>query len=318
MKFKPVYKDYIWGGRRLADRYGRDIPGGRCAESWEISAHPDGPSVVASGPLAGRSLSELARDFPAELLGTKYVGQPFPLLIKLIDAEQDLSVQVHPHDENAHLTGGQPKTEAWYILDCQPGAQLIAGLAEGVDREALREALPTAAVEALLRRIPVAPGDTVYMPGGRVHAICAGELILEVQQSSNTTYRLYDWGRRDSEGNPRELHIEQGLQVIRRDDDTAPKPAPELLMEAAGKRVTRLLRSPYFEIRRLELATGIDQSSAGESFTALFCERGTAEIGWSGGSAELACGGSALIPAGLTEYSLAPIRGECRLLAITG
>jgi len=316
LKFKPVYKDYIWGGDKIASRYNRSIPGENCAESWEISAHPDGMSVVENGKLAGTGLSELAQSFGERLLGTGAEGERFPLLIKLIDAKRDLSVQVHPHNENAHLTGGEPKTEMWYILDADPGTELVAGLMPGVDREQLRQALERCEVEAVLNRENVEPGDVVYMPGGRVHAICAGALILEVQQSSNTTYRLYDWGRTGKDGKARQLHIDEALQVIRTEDDEPLKSSPETISSADGKTVERLLDTDYFRLNRLSLQNEMSLEHDPERFRAYFCESGSALFRSGSHEIPLETGRSLLLPADLEACLIIPQLAACRLLEI--
>lgn len=316
LKFKPVYKDYIWGGDRIASRYNRSIPGESCAESWEISAHPDGMSVVENGELAGKGLAELVQRFGERLLGTGAEGERFPLLIKLIDAKRDLSVQVHPHNDNAHLTGGEPKTEMWYILDADPGTELVVGLKPGVDRGQLEQALDRGEVEAVLNRENVEPGDVVYMPGGRLHAICAGALILEVQQSSNTTYRLYDWGRAGKDGKPRQVHIEEALQVIRTDDDEPLKFSPETISSADGRTVERLLDTDYFRLNRLSLQNEISLENDPERFRAYFCESGSALFCSGSQRVPLETGRSLLLPAALEECRILPQGAACSLLEI--
>ncbi|MCH9614459.1 MAG: putative mannose-6-phosphate isomerase GmuF [Chlamydiia bacterium] len=194
MEFEPVYKDYVWGGHRIAKRFDRSPPVDLVAESWEVSAHPDGLSKIT-----GSSKTLLDLDLNTLL------GKPcerFPLLVKIIDAHANLSVQVHPS------TGVEAKTEAWHVIDANEEACVWAGFKRPMTPELIRESLENHTIENYLTKIPVKAGDTIFIPGGRVHAIGAGCLILEVQQTSNTTYRLYDWGR------PRELHIEKALEVI--------------------------------------------------------------------------------------------------------
>ena len=213
--FRPVYKDYIWGGDRIPAAYSRGDAPGRCAESWEIAAHPDGDSVVAHGPFAGRTLSALTAEYGAALTGTRAPDPTrFPLLFKLIDAREKLSVQVHPSDATAGLTGGEPKTEMWYVLDRTGGATLYAGLRDGVTPAALRAALADGTAKHCLTEHPATPGQAIFIPGGLVHAIGDGCLIYEVQQNSNTTYRLYDWDRVGADGTPRALHVGQSFKVI--------------------------------------------------------------------------------------------------------
>ena len=217
LRFQPVYKNYIWGGRRFATALGRELPNdGVYAESWEVADHPDGESVIAEGPLAGKSLKEVRESYGEELLGRHHPQGVFPLLLKYLDAHQNLSLQVHPDDQCAATMGlSDPgKTEAWYVVDAEPGSCLWAGFAEPVEQGAVEEALRSGSIERLLHRVEPEPGDCIFVPAGTVHAVGAGLLVAEIQQMSNSTFRLSDWGRVDAEGNPRPLHIEQGLQAI--------------------------------------------------------------------------------------------------------
>ncbi|MEO5367999.1 MAG: class I mannose-6-phosphate isomerase, partial [Magnetococcus sp. WYHC-3] len=250
--FAPVYKDHPWGGQRLAARYGRSGLPPVCGESWEISAHADGPSHVANGPLAGQTLAALTEQLGVSLLGTS-APQPqrFPLLFKLIDAQENLSVQVHPNDRNAGLTGGEPKTEAWYVVDRTPGALLYGGIKPGITPASFCNTMSQSNAPQHLFQMTVDPGDALFIPGGLVHAIGAGCLIYEVQQSSNTTYRLFDWERRDAAGQPRPLHLPQAAKVIDYD-----LPEPRIIRTPAPASTDRnqwhtILSCPYFLLRRL-------------------------------------------------------------------
>lgn len=219
LRFKPVYKDYIWGGRALAG-LGKTLPSsGIVAESWEISGHHHGPSIVDNGPLAGRSLPDVVNMLGRTLLGSlvsDHDTAKFPLLIKLIDAHDQLSVQVHPDDEFAriHEHGENGKNEMWYVVSAEPGAKLIAGVKPGVTRERFASSLRDGTCLDLLNALPVKSGDAINIPAGLVHAIGKGLVICEIQQNSDTTYRVYDYDRRDSEGKTRPLHLEKALQVI--------------------------------------------------------------------------------------------------------
>lgn len=195
-KLRPACKSYIWGGRRLIEEYGKGDGAGNLAESWELSCHPDGPSIAADGPYAGRSLPEILAERP-EFAGraVESLGR-FPVLVKLIDAARDLSVQVHPDDAYALKHEGQlGKTEMWYIIDAEPGAGLYCGFRREVTPAQLHTAIEGNTLCELLRRVPVKAGDVVFIPAGTVHAIGAGILLAEIQQSSSVTYRLYDYGR---------------------------------------------------------------------------------------------------------------------------
>ena len=315
--FKPVYKDYPWGGKRLAALYHRTGTPAVCAESWEIAAHPDGESVVASGRFAGRGLSALAAEFGAALTGTRAPDpRRFPLLFKLIDARDRLSVQVHPNNGNAARTGGEPKTEMWVVLGCEPGSSLYAGLAEGATPDSLRASLENGTAAAQLVELPVEPGRALFIPGGLIHAIGAGCLIYEVQQNSNTTYRLFDWNRTGADGKPRPLHIEQSFATI---DWTLPAPtltapAPQTL--SGANRWFGVCASDFFNVRRLDLTEPQDIATDGSSFHALFVAEGRATAAAAGESVTLEAGASALIPADVGQFTLMP-DGASTLLITT-
>ncbi|MDE0205141.1 MAG: AI-2E family transporter [Candidatus Tectomicrobia bacterium] len=215
LSFQPVFKDYIWGGRNLETRLGRELPSGIIAESWEIAAHANGHSKVEAGPLAGYTLEEVQQRWGAQFIGTSLESDSFPLLIKLLDSNRWLSVQVHPDDAYAHEHAGDlGKTELWVILHAEPGAEIIYGLKAGVDRELFAQSAATGDINAMLHRIPVRTGDAVYIPAGTVHALGPGAIVAEIQQNSDTTYRLYDWGRTGADGQSRPLHVRQALDVI--------------------------------------------------------------------------------------------------------
>ena len=215
LSFQPVFKDYIWGGRNLETKLGKELPAGIVAESWEIAAHPNGQSRVKPGPLAGCTLAEVQEQWGEQLLGRSVENDNFPLLIKLLDSNRWLSVQVHPDDNYAQEHAADlGKTELWVILHAEPGAELIYGLKTGVDRQRFAQAAATGAIEPMLHRIPLRTGDAVYIPAGTVHALGPGAIVAEIQQNSDTTYRLYDWGRSGADGNSRPLHVRQALDVI--------------------------------------------------------------------------------------------------------
>jgi mannose-6-phosphate isomerase len=217
LRFEPVLKRYLWGGRRLEAVLGKSLPpGDDYAESWEIADHPAGQSVVAAGPLKGATLQELVAQHGSELLG-KHAPQPrFPLLFKLLDAQKVLSVQVHPTDAAAaKLTPPDlGKTEAWVVLHAEPGSLVYAGLRPGCDRAALEQAVARGNCESCLHSFEPQPGDCLFIPAGVVHALGAGLVIAEIQQASDTTFRLFDWNRTGPDGNPRPLHLEQSFAAI--------------------------------------------------------------------------------------------------------
>jgi mannose-6-phosphate isomerase len=313
----PIYKDYLWGGSRMARQYGRQDTPAVCAESWEVTDRPEGISVVTNGPLKGRSLSELVASMGAALLGKNVKTNAFPLLIKLIDAKQDLSVQVHPNDANAHLTGGEAKTEMWIVLDAEPGARIYVGLKPGITAKDFEQALADKTLKTVaLASVSAAPGRAIYIPGGRVHAIGAGCLLLEVQQNSNTTYRVYDWDRVDSDGNSRELHLEQALKVIDWDNST-PEVMPPRPAESPGpNRWWNIIESPFFKTKRVDLQEPEEVSHTGDSFHVLFVTKGNALVGANGIVASVSAGTSCLIPAAATHYTLTPIAGTASVIQI--
>jgi len=219
LKFKPVFKESLWGGRNL-EKLGKILPEGIIGESWELSCHPDGISIVANGELAGTPLplllGKFGRDLAGDALPEKQLTK-FPLLIKFIDAKEWLSVQVHPDDgyAGAHENGQSGKTEMWYILSARPGAQLVHGTVPGVARLTLARSLREGNIAKCLNYIRVSPGDAVYIPAGLLHAVGKGILLAEIQQSSNLTYRVFDYDRVDRHGQKRPLHLEKALEVIR-------------------------------------------------------------------------------------------------------
>ena len=217
LQFEPLFRRYIWGGRRLASVLGKPIgEGNDYAESWEIVDHGADQSVVASGELAGRTLHEIVTEYGAELFGRHAPQKSFPLLFKFLDAQRTLSVQVHPNDEQAGKLDPPDlgKTEAWVVLAAEPGSLIYAGLKPGVDRAELAAAIDAGTCDGRLHSFEPRVGDCVFIPAGTVHALGAGLVIAEIQQASDTTYRLFDWNRVDADGKSRPLHIEQSLEVI--------------------------------------------------------------------------------------------------------
>jgi len=214
--FQPLYQKRVWGGRALAPAFGRELPAGaRIGESWEIVDRPHEQSVVARGRHAGRTLHDLLEQNGAAIMGPAWPGgRPFPVLVKWLDCQDRLSLQVHPPADVAAELGGEPKTENWYIANAEPRASLIVGLKRGVTREAFERALADNSLEPLVHRLPVQAGDSMFVRSGRIHAIDGGNLILEIQQNSDTTYRVYDWGRMGDDGRPRQLHVRESIRCI--------------------------------------------------------------------------------------------------------
>ncbi len=263
--FKAVLKDYLWGGRNLATlgKSGRDLPEeGVIAESWEIAAHADGTTVVSNGDLAGKALTELLETYGLDLIGTNnkwaLERNKFPLLIKILDANKSLSVQVHPDDTYAleHEGNELGKTEMWVVLQAKEGASVILGVSEGTTPELFQKGIETGTLEPYLHHIPVKAGDHICVPAGSLHAIMDGLMIAEIQQNSNTTYRVYDWNRVGVDGKPRDLHIEKAMQTTNF-AQVAPTLCPaELIANEAGVSRFELCRNNYFVTERVEMTAG--------------------------------------------------------------
>jgi mannose-6-phosphate isomerase len=251
--FAPIYRRYIWGGRRFAAAFGRPLPAGDdYAESWELVDRGDDQSVVRAGPLAGRTLGELVRGHGVELFG-RSPARVFPLLFKFLDANRVLSVQVHPDDARAARLDppDRGKTEAWYVVAAEPGSQIYAGLREGVDQAALATAIRAGTCESVLHSFAPVAGDCIFIPAGTVHAIGAGLLVAEIQQSSDVTYRLFDWNRTGPDGTPRPLHVEAGVEAVTRLGPVDPV-RPEVSADPA---VRRLVACEYFALDEVRPAS---------------------------------------------------------------
>ena len=242
----PCPKECVWGGERLYELYGKSFGISRLGETWECSAHPSGESIAASGIFKGMKLGEILRENPCLLGGRKEL----PVLIKLIDARERLSVQVHPGDEYARLHEGQSgKTEMWYILDALPGSELILGFDKRLDRAEAMEAARSGGIEHYLRHVGVKRGDAYLIEPGTVHAIGAGVLLAEIQQSSDVTYRLWDYGRYGTDGRPRELHLDRALDVAILDD----REIPPLATRTVDDSCNEICVTPYFRTCRIEV-----------------------------------------------------------------
>ena len=305
--FEPILKRIRWGGRRLGSHLQKPIGSGNdYAESWELADHGKDDSCVACGPFQGTTLRQLMQSHPDELLG-KHAGlTQFPLLIKFLDANDWLSLQVHPDDELArkfdpHENG---KTEAWIILESQPESRICAGLKPGVDAAALRLGLQTGQIEELLHLIPVGPGDCIFIPAGTVHAIGPGILLAEIQQQSNLTFRLHDWGRVDANGQPREIHVQQSLQCT--DFNRGPVlPVTRVPLCDQTHGFEELIRCSYFVIRRHRAMEPFEISMS-EQFRILMFLEGRAEVCTSGGSVSAGIGSTVLIPAESDRVVITP------------
>lgn len=298
LTFEPELKEKVWGGRKLAEVPGKDLPPNTpIGESWEVH----GESVVAMGQYAGRSLDELRKALGEDLLGSRATGDIFPLLFKYIDASEYLSVQVHPDDEYAQAHTGYPygKTEAWYVLHAEPDAQLVHGWKERTTADQVAAAVRENRLEDLLEYISVSPGDVVFVPAGTVHAIGSGIVLGEIQQNSDTTYRLYDWGRVGLDGNPRDLHVEESLRTLYYDTTEPHKIHPvELQQEGTTRRF--LVACRYFVLERLEVSKGYSLQTS-SSFQLISALDRSAQLQWADKQMTLESGRTALLPAALTD-----------------
>jgi mannose-6-phosphate isomerase len=254
---QPVFQERIWGGSKLRDMYGYEIPSDQTGECWAISAHPNGQSIVKSGRFEGLRLGELW-DQHREIFGN-YDSDRFPLLTKILDANDDLSVQVHPNDQYAreYENGELGKTECWYVIDCEENAEIIYGHTAKT-KEELAQMIKKGEWEQLLRRIKVKPGDFFYVPSGTIHALCSGLVILETQQNSDTTYRVYDYERRDKNGNLRELHLDKSIDVTTV-PHTQEKVEPTVVATKDAV-ITKFVQSEYFTVYKWDVKSQLEQN----------------------------------------------------------
>ena len=270
--FSPVFKDYPWGGRNL-EKLGRDIPDGIVAESWEIAGHNHGTTLISNGEYAGKPLTDLLTELGGDFVGSNYgwalERSKFPLLVKILDASKPLSVQVHPNDTYALENEGNElgKTEMWVVLNAKPGAEVILGVTKGTTPQNFRQAIAAGNLEPHLHRVPVKTGDHICVPAGTLHAIMGGSLIAEIQQNSDTTYRVYDWNRVGVDGQPRPLHVDQALDVINFGQVEPELCPPEPLAKNGGVSRWLLCQNEYFTVERVTLEPGavFEGDCAGDS-----------------------------------------------------
>lgn len=306
LKFTPELKERVWGGRAL-EQFGFSLPPGPIGEAWLIGDHPNGTTQVANGPLKGMGLDEVRERYGDQCFGTLGAAQEhgkFPLLIKLLDCQDDLSVQVHPNDHYERLPSGElGKTEMWVILAAKPGAKIIYGLQDGMDRERLSQLIEEGRIMEGMRQIEVKAGDSFYIPAGTVHALGSGVLVAEVQQNSDTVYRLYDYDRPGLDGKPRELHIEDSLNVIAYDNAGAARLTTA--QETTNEWLT-LVESPFFVVDKGEVdpQTAWSLSTSPETFTIQMVCEGEGVIQWQDETLQVKAGDCLLLPANLGTYSL--------------
>ncbi|MBQ1382653.1 MAG: mannose-6-phosphate isomerase, class I [Solobacterium sp.] len=314
---KPAYKDYLWGGDALKKEYGKDTDCTPLAESWECSTHPDGPSTVDSGAFKGIPLSDLVQRYP-DLLGTHPARKgELPVLIKFIDAKQDLSVQVHPDDDYAriHEHGSLGKNEMWYVLSAGPDAQIIYGFAHDTEKEEIQAALQEGTLMKHVRRIPVRTNDVFFIPAGTVHAIGRGTVVAEIQESSNLTYRMYDYDRTDDQGRKRELHTDKALEVLDYHGTDDVRQPMRVLRYRPGCASELLVRCRYFQTERILLNSpgGIEQKTDSASFEVLLCVEGSGELCWENSRIAFRKGQCIFVPADSVDMKLC---GKAQLLKV--
>ena len=305
LAFEPIFVERIWGGRRLESEFHKKLPPKkRIGESWEMVDRSEAQSIVAAGPLRGKTLHELWKQHRQEIFGQAPDTPRFPLLIKILDAREKLSVQVHPPENVAGRLGGEPKSEFWYVATADPDAELFLGFREPITRDEFGERLRDGTVVDHIHRIAVQAGDAVFLPAGRVHAIGAGNLLIEIQQNSDTTYRAFDWNRTDpATGRKRELHVEQAVQCIDF-EDVQPK-----LIQSDDE---LLISNQLFEIRKWNLDEAREGAPSGH-FAIICCLTGNLSCA----KAKLAPGQFFLVPARLEDRQLKPLAPGTSLLRIT-
>lgn len=318
---RPSGKDYLWGGRRLNDEFEKGIEISPLAETWECSTHSDGPCFVVGGVYDGLELAQVLKEHP-EYLGSRHEGETkLPILIKFIDAKSDLSVQVHPTDQFAaeYENGQRGKTEMWYVLDASRNAKLVYGLCRDSNKEELRKAVDNGVLLNYLQQIPVKKDDLFFVEAGTIHAIGAGVLLAEIQESSNLTYRLYDYGRVDKSGKKRTLHIDKALQAANLKSSSEPRQPVRVLKYKRGIATELLTRCKYFEVYRMLLNTErrqiVHYRADGLSFRVLLCVSGCGIISYGEGCITFYKGDCIFVPADSLEFRL---HGQAQFLDVRG
>ncbi len=302
--FEPLFRERPWGGRRLKTQFGKRLPPKvRIGESWEIVDRPEAQSIVRDGPLYAKTLHDLWTQHQQEIFGDVAKFSRFPLLIKLLDAQEKLSLQVHPPENIARKVGGEPKTEFWYVAVTDSNADLFIGLRKAITRNQFEEAVRAGTIADHVHKIPVTAGNAMFLPAGRLHAVGAGNLLVEIQQNSDTTYRVFDWNRVDENGKARQLHVDQALQCINF-DDIEPK-----LIEPKGE---LLVRHELFEIQKWDLNSPREIAPLGQ-FAIIGCLTGLLRCS----DIDFAPGKFCLVPASSPDRQVSPRSAETSLLRVT-
>ncbi|MFL9843012.1 type I phosphomannose isomerase catalytic subunit [Flavobacterium rhizosphaerae] len=310
--FEPILQDRIWGGTKLKTDLGKNIPTQTTGESWELSAVPGNVSVVKNGPLAGKTLTELMEQYPDDVLGTnvhKRFGKQFPLLFKFLDAKQDLSIQVHPNDELAkkrHNSFG--KTEMWYVMQADEGSRIIVGFNHKSSPEEYLEKLKSKQLIDILNQVPAKKGDVYFLETGTIHAIGGGIVIAEIQQTSDITYRVYDWDRVDANGNSRELHVEEALDAMNYNTTDTQKTYTK-----DENKSNTMVDCPYFTTNYLPLHGTTAIQKSGTTFTVYICTDGEYKFEVEGETYSFKKGDTVLVPAAIKAFTLT---GNATLLEI--
>lgn len=311
----PAFKDYLWGGTKLRDVYGKKCDYDKVAESWELSTHPAGESRLLCDGQPGPTLSEYIKTAGKQALGTNCEAfDEFPVLIKFIDAKDPLSIQVHPSDEYALENEGEyGKTEMWVVMDCEPGAFLYFGVNREITKGEFRQRIENNTVLEVLNRVDVHPNDVFFIESGTIHAIGAGILICEIQQNSNCTYRVYDYDRRGADGKPRELHVEKALEVSRlTPSDTADRQGGEESLPGGSRK--KLASCKYFTTEKLTVDSSLELEVGEESFVSLIILTGSGRVEGPANGVEFRAGDSLFVPAGSGRVT---VSGPCTLIKTT-
>ena len=316
LTFQPIFKERVWGGRNLERLYGKALPPGvPIGESWEISDRLNDVSLIANGPMAGKDLHWLVEHHRDELLGAAGLHRNrFPLLIKLLDARDKLSLQVHPPAHRAAELGGEPKTEMWYIADAAPGAQLYVGLKRGVNRAVIEQKIQDGTVADCFHRFPVEAGDAMFLPSGRVHAIGAGLVIFEIQQNSDTTYRVFDWNRVGLDAKPRALHMEESLASIDF-SDFEPALIPRAFSGEGSIKLRPLVQDAHFSVEAIRTTAATATTLKRRRMQIIACLKGALRVADNQESVPLKPGGFCLVPACLERVQVIA-EGEAAFLRV--
>ncbi len=301
---EPIFKDYVWGGNKIKTLLNKNTPYEVTAESWEVSTNRNGQSTIKNEKLKNKTLEDIYKDINLrkEIFGTKAENlEEFPLLIKFIDANSNLSVQVHPDDKyaNENENGNKGKTEMWYIMECKQGAKIICGMKEGTKQEQIPFILKSNKIEEYLNFIPVEKGDCIYIPSGTIHAILGNTLICEIQQNSDLTYRVYDWGRVGKDGKPRQLHIEKATNVVNTEN------RPNIIKTASWEEgIKNIITSKFFKVDKITVKQSMIENSNSETFCTMNVINGNGRIEIQDKVYNIKLGESFIIPANLGKYKL--------------